>query len=261
MKRFSFLFITLLFWILSNLSAEIVIYGDTRSDENTHRKVVSAIAAHKPDIAFHTGDLNQKGIAQCEYDLFKSISQPILDLCPIYPAMGNHERSRKLFLDNFPALNGSSYYSVVHDGIRFILLDSTNDLSPSSPQYQWLQTALADSLPGILILHHPVFSSGAHGDELNLQLWLPQLLKGSNIKAVISGHDHNYERSEYAGISYIVCGGGGAPMREARNPNPYSIVFALSNHYIIANREADHLECKVWDLENNLLDSFTLNGF
>ncbi len=261
MKALRSILIPVIFILCSSLYADILFYGDTRSDEVTHRKVIKAITAHKPDIAFHTGDLNQKGIAQSEYDLFKQISKPLSDICPIYPAKGNHERSRSLFLANFPALNGTSYYSLVHDGIRFLVLDSTDDLSPGSAQIKWLQAALADSLPGILILHHPVFSSGAHGDELGLQLWLPQMLAGSNVKAVFSGHDHDYERSEYKGITYIVCGGGGAPMREARNDNPHSVIFELSNHYIVAKRIDGKLVCMVWDLDSELLDSFELSGF
>lgn len=261
MKHLRTILIPVILIVCSSLFAEILFYGDTRSDEVTHRKVVKAITAHKPAIAFHTGDLNQKGIAQSEYDLFKEISKPITDLCPLYPAKGNHEKSRSLFLANFPALNGSAYYSLVHDGIRFIILDSTDDLSPASKQYQWFQTALADSLPAILLMHHPVFSSGAHGDELGLQLWLPQLLVGSKVKAVFSGHDHDYERSEYKGIKYIVSGGGGAPMREARHDNPQSLVFTLNHHYVIAKRTDGKLAFNVWSLENELLDSFELSGF
>jgi hypothetical protein len=261
MRAIRSLILPLILLLCSCLFADIVFYGDTRSDEVTHRKVVNAIISHKPAIAFHTGDLNQKGIVQSEYDLFKEISKPLSKLCPIYPAKGNHERSLSLFLANFPALNDTAYYSLVHDGIRFIVLDSTGDLSPASGQYKWLQTALADTLPAILILHHPVFSSGAHGDELGLQLWLPQMLQGSNVRAVFSGHDHNYERSEYEGISYVVCGGGGAPMREARNVNPQSVIFELSHHYIVAKRVYGRLTCKVWNLESELLDSFELSGF
>ncbi len=261
MKRIGFILLCFLTLLCSSLTADIAIYGDTRSDENTHRKVIAAITAHKPEIAFHTGDLNQKGTLQSEYDSFFQIVKPLTDICPLYPAKGNHEKSRDLFLNNFPALKGSAYYSLVYDGIKFIVLDSTDDLSPGSPQYHWLKRAVADSLPAILIMHHPVFSSGYHGDELGLQLWLPQMLASTNVKAVFCAHDHGYERSEYKGISYIISGGGGAPLREQGNTNPHSLVFSLSYHYIIAKHEAGKLECKVWDIDNKLLDAFTLNGF
>ncbi|MDD2229865.1 MAG: metallophosphoesterase [Candidatus Cloacimonetes bacterium] len=243
------------------LFADIAFYGDTQTDEASHRKIVAAIAAHKPKIAFHSGDLNSRGTAQSEYDLFFEISKPLTDICHVYPARGNHERSTKLFLDNFPFMGASTYYCKVFDGIRFIVLDSTMDLTPSSAQYKWLQTALQDTLPGIVILHYPIFSSGYHGDEHNLQLYLPQLLKRSNVKAVFSGHDHDYERSEYDGITYIVTGGGGGTIRQERNPNPHSVVFKLTHHYIIAKHVDGKLSLNAWDIDNKLIDSFVLTGF
>jgi predicted phosphodiesterase len=240
------------------LFAQIAIFGDTRSDPEIHRKAILKIAAHKPKIAFHTGDLNAYGTRQSEYDKFNEINKPLTDICPIWPAKGNHERSEELFLSNFPKLGGKTYYSLVFDGIRFIVLDSTAPIKPGSEQYLWLQKALSDSLPGILLLHHPVFSSGYHGDTLGLQFFLPGLLENSNIKIVFSGHDHNYERSVFKGITYIVTGGGGAPLRDENHANKYSIIFDKCNHYIIANRQDGRLVFKVYDLEDKLLDSFDI---
>ena len=240
-------------------AAQIAFFGDTRSNPDTHRQIVEAIVKHKPQIAFHTGDLNSRGIKQSEYDLFKKICQPLTAICPLYPARGNHERSLQLFLDNFPALQQSSHYTLVHDGIRFIILDSVLGFRPASPQYKWLQSALADTLPAILIMHHPVFSSGEHGDELGLQLFLPQLLKNSHVIAVFSGHDHNYERSVYANISYIVTGGGGAPLRETKKANSHSVVIHEGYHYLIAQRIKNQLSCVAYALDGAVLDRFTLN--
>ena len=245
----------------SFLFADIAFYGDTQTDEVSHRKIVAAIATHKPEIAFHCGDLNSRGTAQSEYDTFFEISKPLTSICPIYPARGNHERSTELFLANFPFLGTSTYYIKEFNGIRFIVLDSTMDLSPNSAQYKWLETALQDTLPGIIILHYPIFSSGYHGDEQGLRLYLPQLLKRSNVKAVFSGHDHDYERSEYDGITYVVSGGGGGTIRETRNPNPYSKVFNLTHHYIIAKHADGKLSFNAWDIDNKLIDSFVLTGF
>ncbi len=242
------------------LSAQIAIYGDTRTNPETHRQVVTEMVKHQPKIVFHTGDLNSKGTRQREYDTFKEIISPLTQSALFYPAHGNHEKDLQLFLDNFPQLNGSSYYTVEHDGIRFIVLDSGQDLKPGSQEYKWLAAQLADQTASILILHHPVFSSGEHGDELGLQLFIPQLLEGSSVKAVFSGHDHNYERSHYKGIEYVVTGGGGAPLRESGTPNPYSVVFAKTNNYLIAEREGADLLFRVYDLGGNQLDNFYLKG-
>jgi len=240
--------------------SQIAIYGDTRSHPEVHRKLIKSITAHHPKLAIHTGDLNSKGVAQHENDETIQVVQPGTSLCPFYAVKGNHEKFRSLFLKNFPSLGETGYTSFVAEGIRFYLLDSTSDLNPGSAQYMWLQGALRDSLPGIVVLHHPVFSSGAHGgEELGLQMFLPQLLQKGNILAVFSGHDHDYERSEYQGIQYIVTGGGGAPQREKRSSNPYSKLFAIEYHYVILTPLEDGIRAEVFTPDNELLDSFMLH--
>lgn len=246
---------------LGYLGAEtMAIYGDTRTNSEIHSQVVLEIAGWKPGIAFHSGDLSQRGQTQAEYDRWKSISAPLSELCRIYPAKGNHERDRELFLANFPYLNGSSWYSLEQDSIKFVVLDSTEDLSPGSPQYQYLALQLAQTgLPIVIIMHHPVFSSGEHGDELSLGLFLPGLFEDSRVKLVISGHEHSYERLEYGGISYLVSGGGGAPLRDAATEHPYSKIFVKKHNYIIAQRDKDELFISVYSLGRELIESITID--
>ena len=254
----SFLIIFLFTFLGASLEARFAIYGDTRSSPEIHQQVVQQIVLHKPEATFHTGDLNSSGKTQKEYDNFLQIISPLCQISRFSPARGNHEKDLSLFLQNFPFLNGSSYYTVYQDSIRFIILDSVLDLSPGSEQFNWLQKQLKEDIPTLLILHHPVFSSGEHSDELGLQLFLPELLQKSSVKAVFSAHDHNYERSEFKGITYIVTGGGGAPLREKEHANPYSLVFIKTHHYLIGEREGKSIIFKVYNLDNKILDSFTL---
>ena len=173
----SFLIIFLFTFLGASLEARFAIYGDTRSSPEIHQQVVQQIVLHKPEATFHTGDLNSSGKTQKEYDNFLQIISPLCQISRFFPARGNHEKDLSLFLQNFPFLNGSSYYTVYQDSIRFIILDSVLDLSPGSEQFNWLQKQLKEDIPSLLILHHPVFSSGEHNDELGLQLFLPELLQ------------------------------------------------------------------------------------
>ena len=247
--------------VFSSLQARFAVYGDTRSNPDIHKQIVKQIASYKPEAIFHTGDLNNSGKNQKEYDNLFQIISPLTQFGEFYPTRGNHEKDLSLFLKNFPYLNGSSYYTVIYDSIRFIVLDSVLDLSPGSEQYRWLQKQLQENIPSLLILHHPIFSSGEHNDELGLQLFLPELLQKSSIKAVFSAHDHNYERSEYKNITYIVTGGGGAPLREIYSHNPYSLVFSKQHHYLIGDREGALINFKVYTLSGELIDTFFIGGF
>lgn len=260
MKTRILILLSLLFWLAAAvLGADIAIYGDTQKNDRVHAQIAAEIASHHPSAVFHLGDLTQKGSSQKHYDRFWQLSAPIAELCTIHPARGNHDVSEALFLANFPQLNGRTNYTVELDSLLFVILDSNRDLGPRSEQSAWLRGVLEDStLPKLVLLHHPVFSGGEHGDELGLGLWLPHLLNTYGVAAVFSGHDHHYERSQYAGITYIVTGGAGGVLREPDRPNLYSLFRAKEHHYLILSRSGKTLSVQAFGLEGLALDSFTI---
>lgn len=249
-----------LFVFFANLGARIAIYGDTQYSAEIHAQVAAAMAVHKPGIAFHTGDLSSHGSKQKNYDGFFSLSAPLLSQCQVFPARGNHDSSIELFLANFPQVGDKTWYSVKYDSLLCIVLDSNQDLKPRSVQYDWLCEALADTscAAKIVILHHPIFSSGSHGGNADLALFLPSLFARSGVVAVFSGHDHDYERLQHNGVTYFVNGGGGGLLREKSNPDPRSVVFAKSYNYLILDRAGKTLTCTAYTPKGEVLDSCDL---
>lgn len=250
----------LLLALCSALNAQIAFYGDTQGNHQVHSGIVQGILRHSPGLAFHLGDLTVRGSKQKEYDSFFAAAAPLVESCPLYPARGNHDRSLELFLANFPRLGGSSYYAVEQDSLLFLVLDSTQDLMPGSAQYAWLSAQLREGRPlgRFVLLHHPLFSSGYQGGDEELRLFLPALFASSGVVAVFSGHDHDYERSEYRGVTYFVSGGAGGVLRPPRKENPPSQAFANTHHYLILHREGNILTCSAYGLDGQLLDSVQL---
>lgn len=249
-----YLLILLLCLGISSAFATILIYGDTRNHPDVHRALVSKVQNIPVDAVFYTGDMNQKGRNQSEYDSFKEIISPLK--APFYPVRGNHEKDLDLYLKNFPLPEMKSYYSlyISRDSLHCIVLDSNLDILPGSAQYKWLVKELNEAQdPVILYLHHPVFSSGYHGDELGLQLFMPNLLAKYRIAAVISGHEHSFEHLRYKGLDYFVSGGGGAPLREQDQADPNSVFFRKTHHYNLLSRKADTLVWQSYDLDGKLL--------
>lgn len=242
------------------LFAQIAIYGDTRTQDDIHQKVVNKIVSHNPQIVFHTGDLVNTGSTQAEFDKFYSISKELIENSIYHPAKGNHEKNKELFMRNFPSLKDDTYYRVDFDSLVFIILDSPQKISIGSQQYQWLSNELLQNQDKsiFLIIHHPVFSSGRHGDELGLNLYLPQLLSKHGVKAVFSGHDHGYERSFYDGVFYITTAGGGAPLYDQSSVNKHSQIFRKTYNYVIGLKESGELVFRVYDLEDKVVDSFRM---
>jgi len=242
----------------------IVVYGDTRTDHVSHRRVVDAIMKVRPTAVFHTGDLVEDGLNPSHWAVFNRIISPLIKTARFYPALGNHENDSRLYFDNFDLPNNERWYSVEVDGIHFIVLDSNSDIGKGSEQYQWLEHDLQSigrkTSFVIAIFHHPPFSSGPHAeDEKSLRKSIVPLFEKYGVDMVFNGHVHAYERSLINNIHYIVTGGGGAPLHDQVRANPHSQVFIKAHHFCRVTVRDNLLTLCVFDIDLNPIDTVTLN--
>jgi 3',5'-cyclic AMP phosphodiesterase CpdA len=153
-----------------------------------------------------------------------------------HPAAGNHDwktAGAAAYLDYFGAAAGESghtWYAFDAGAWRVIVLDSDcADIigcGPLSPEGLWLTSELAahPSRCTMAIWHHPVFSSGPHGDDpAAIPFW--NALQRAGAELVVTGHDHDYERfapqdsrgrASPAGIREFVVGTGGGTLYKFR---------------------------------------------
>jgi hypothetical protein len=133
--------------------------------------------------------------------------------------LGNHDvkKGREAQI-NYPKFNmgGRSYYSFTKgDGlVEFFALDSNYfDIR----QRQWVENALQASRAKwkVAFFHHPLYSSAErHGSRLDLRAELEPLLVRYGVDAVLTGHDHTYERTKLQqGVQHFVSGVGSKPRR------------------------------------------------
>ncbi|MFF8846920.1 discoidin domain-containing protein [Streptomyces sp. NPDC015127] len=142
------------------------------------------------------------------------------------PVPGNHEsydpagpfRGYKEYFGSLAYPQGKPYYSYDEGNWHFIALDSNT--FDDAAQIQWLKDDLARTTKRCVAAywHHPLFSSGGHGnDPVSKPVW--KLLYGARADLVLGGHDHHYERfapqdpegrATPDGIVEIVGGMGGA---------------------------------------------------
>ena len=109
--------------------------------------------------------------------------------------------------------------------------------------------------------HVPPISSGSHGNSENTHMLgrLHSLFKQAGVRFVFNGHDHDYERSLYDGIYYIVAGGGGAPQwggMDAAPPHPqeYSQVFAFEFNFVSMDVDGDRLVLCAYNMDGDIID-------
>jgi hypothetical protein len=151
------------------------------------------------------------------------------------PVLGNHDyltTTPAQYFDYFGAAAGErpgGYYSYEVGPWHVVALNSNIDVRYNSPQERWLRDDLArhSGSCALAIAHHPRFSSGPHsGRERDLRaIWRD--LEDAGATALLSGHDHLYERftpmrgdgspDSLHGVRQFVVGTGGAghyPVRE-----------------------------------------------
>jgi acid phosphatase len=244
-------------WV--NATSTIAYFSDNQHDYTMLGRVVEQVIRFKPETVFMGGDVTLNGSRQGEFDEVKAKLKPLEDIAEIYPALGNHDKDPDLFLKNFPQVDSLTYYTVEKEGVVWIILNSNLKLAPGSAQYNWLVSQLEanpDKTKAV-IMHHPVYSSGMHGDEKGFQFLFPALFKKYEVAAVFSGHDHIYERSERDSIYYIVFGGAGGILYNQDGRNDYSRLFRKTNGYIIMHREEGRMSVTAYDLEGGIIDMFS----
>jgi len=136
---------------------------------------------------------------------------------PVYAAWGNHDidsTTRRQLVEEVLDPPGRWYSRDLGLG-TLVVLDS-NDVG-NEEQADWLARTLpASADPIIVVFHHPAFSCGLHGNSGSIiDRWVP-LFQENGVALVLSGHDHNYERLEREGVTYVITGGGGRPIRPGR---------------------------------------------
>jgi hypothetical protein len=228
-----------------------VVYGDNRSDDAAHARVVHAIAKETYDLLVNTGDFVIEGSDEGAWQSFFDVEQPLLEGHCLFACVGNHEIHNDRAATHFERYLGPveptaaapkpPIYGTFRWGrARFFLLNAFDDWQAGSER-AWLDGALAraDHEEGVdlrvAVIHHGPYSSGPHGNnQALLEAHIDDVLVAHHVDLVLAGHDHIYERGESHGLKYIVTGGGGAPIYREVKPLPSTRKVEATLNYVLA---------------------------
>ncbi len=262
------------------------VYGDNRIKDTTfkyphpHGQIVAGVKRDHPAFLINTGDIFKTGVDTSLYmeDFFLGAKDLIANT-PMFLAIGNHEyigdpyakATKKYFA--FP--ESRTWYQVKYGKVQFLFLDSTLLLYKwdgaqrikkstleiaNDEQLQWLESRFIESKPHwrIVVLHHHIYSSGIFGIDSSLVQHLVPLLEKYDVDLVLGGHEHNYERSERNGITYILTGGGGSYLRPVNvNINPYQKSAAAEFHHVtIQVKRNQLLISSICDVDRRMIPDY-----
>jgi len=196
--------------------------GDGPSDEVASNAVAAMIAAADPPLFAFLGDiyergtftenLNHYGVSELDVPGGGTFWGATADVTQ--PTLGNHENAN---LEDWTDYwhQRPTYTAFTFGGVLFLDLNSSDSFAVGSPQYTFVQNALATAPPCVVAYFHiPVFKND-NTDPTLLPMW--SLLADNGGDLVLNGHTHTM--SEYVpldangnaggGMVQIVAGSGG----------------------------------------------------
>ncbi len=200
--------------------------GDYGSGDSAEAEVADQILSWNPDFIMTLGDNNYPDGAADHIDqaigqFFHSYIYPYkgsygagAEENRFFPSLGNHDvqtEDGKPYFDYFTLPGNERYYDFTWGPVHLFAIDNIetepDGVGASSIQAEWLKAGLAasNSAWNIVYMHYPPYSSGLHGSID----WAQWPYKEWGADAVLSGHDHTYERLEENGLPYFVNGLGG----------------------------------------------------
>lgn len=224
------------------------------------RAMTTAAATQKFDALILLGD-NVYPVGDPSL-LQKAIFEPLRDLLNagsrLLPVLGNHD----VVAGHGDALAAglgmpARWYAQEVGPVLFVGLDSTQFDEPA--QRTWLEQTLAASTSPwkIVAMHHPPFSAGMHGSHEGAQQAFTPLFERLGVQLVLSGHDHDYQRSHpIRGVTYLVSGGG-SKVRPT-GTEEFTAASASTLHFLDIGVWADRLHVRAVDHTGHVFDEVTL---
>ncbi|WP_024794829.1 phosphodiesterase [Tomitella biformata] len=201
----------------THLVADGLLYGQLDADDRL-RQIFAELTASRirPDALVFTGDLADQGEPEAYARLRAMVDPVAAELgAQVLWAMGNHDdraHFRSSLLGEEPSTGPVDRAHTI-DGLRVLTLDTSvpghHHGELDDGQLDWLAAQLATAAPHgtILAMHHPpvpCVQDLAVLVELRAQERLAQVLRGSDVRAILAGHLHFSTTAMFAGIPVSV---------------------------------------------------------
>jgi tartrate-resistant acid phosphatase type 5 len=209
-------------------------------------------------------------------DWFFTFFQPyryMINRVPVYPCIGNHDSAetedrddRDQLLDNLylreriasdeasgrASLDPGLFYRFRYGrDVEFICLDTSKEdffrgkrLFEYPKHWEWIEQTFQPD-PSVRwrvpFCHHPPFSAGPkHHNTDGMERLLPLFARGV-VRAVFSGHQHNFQHARHAGIDYFVTGAGSKVQKGAPDDfkGGHTVSWSDNAHFLLVSIDGD----------------------
>ncbi len=252
------------------------VIGDFGMGNQDEADVAALVHSWTPDFVITVGDDNYPSgaadtidahIGQYYHDFifpYTGTYGPGSPEIRFFPTLGNHDwltAGAKPYLDYFNLPGNERYYDFVRGPVHFFALDSDENepdgVGSRSVQAAWLKQGLAVSTStwNIVYFHHAPYSSGMHGSTT----WMQWPFAAWGAQAVLTGHDHTYERLLLDGIPYFVDGVGGGGIYNFVNILPESKFRYNADHgAMLVTASVTEVHFEFYSRTGKLIDQYKI---
>lgn len=173
--------------------------------------------------------------------------------------VGNHDVRRGNGPRQMAALGMDGlWWSTEIGDVLFVGLDSNQP--DNAEQRRWLQRTLDDTTARwkIVSLHHPPYSAGYQGSSVDVRDAFATTFERFGVQLVLSGHDHDYQRSvPIRGTTYVVSGAAAGSRRTSERD--FTAASFSWHHFLELDIYADRLIGRAVNQSGRVADVWTLS--
>jgi 3',5'-cyclic AMP phosphodiesterase CpdA len=141
-----------------------------------------------------------------------------------------------------------------------VLLVGLDSNTPDDPkQRAWLEATLArsDARWKIVSLHQSPYSAGYQGSSMAARRSFTPIFRRYGVQLVLSGHDHDYQRSKpLGGVTYIVSGAAAGSRRTSERS--FTAVSFSWHHFVELDVYADRIVGRAVNQAGRVADEWTI---
>lgn len=244
----------------SNTPFTFVIVGDPRGT-GTFEALAKDINKADPAFVVILGDWVKDG-SDHQHAYYKRITPDFGFSCPVFFTPGNHDVDPQEYpLTSFERDYGPQNFSFVYDDNIFIFISHLDKRFSNRESLEYLRSLDKNTISSyrnsFVFMHIPPWvSPDIQERHTSDEKELMQIFEDLEIDYVVAADFHGYNRTRLRGVEYIVTGGGGGSLHDARWPQFHHAMALTVGKDMLSERilpASSHFSIKEWIDMNSIV--------